>query len=365
MTLTRPGRRIAALFGGLALAAATALIPSTAVATPPTTDTTRAANVSVLSGNRTQAAAGWLARQLVDGERFETTFDGVTYPDQGLTIDAIFAFAAAGVADDNGAKATTWLARPEILSGYIGDGTTNAYAGATAKILLAAEVRGVDPTTFGGVDIPARLRSLQQPSGRFTDTSPWGDYSNAFSQSLALLALDRSPAGAPTAAVDFLADAHCADGGFPLDYGLSTCTSDADSTAMSVQALAATGRHQEAAAGLNWLVSHQLSDGGFGTVGATTSNANSTGLAAQALLSSWRVIPGLTARHFLTERQVGCSAATTTRGAIAYDTGGYNPATATRATAQAVLGLAGTGFADLSSASARRNAPTLHCPATA
>ncbi|OPC84106.1 peptidase [Embleya scabrispora] len=364
MTLTRPGRRIAALFGGLALAGTAAMIPSTAAAAPPTTDTTPQANVSILSGNRTQAAAGWLARQLVDGERFETTFDGVTYPDQGLTIDAIFAFAAAGVADDNGAKATTWLARPEILSGYIGDGTTNAYAGATAKTLLAAEVRGVDPTSFGGVDLPTRLRSLQQPSGRFTDTSPWGDYSNAFSQSLALLALDRTPAGAPAAAVDFLADAHCADGGFPLNYGLSTCTSDADSTAISVQALAATGRHQEAAAGLNWLASHRLSDGGFGTVGATTSNANSTGLAAQALLSSWRVIPGLTARHFLTERQVGCSASTATRGAIAYDTGGYNPATATRATAQAVLGLAGTGFADLSSAGARRNAPELHCPTT-
>ncbi|MGC0417399.1 peptidase [Embleya sp. AB8] len=366
MTLTtRPGRRIATLLGGLALAGATALIPATAVAAPTTTGPTPAADASVLAGNRTQAAAGWLARQLVDGERFETTFNGVTYPDQGLTIDAILAFAAAGVADHNGAKATTWLARPEILSGYIGDGATNAYAGATAKTLLAAEVRGVSPTTFGGVDLPARLRSLQQPSGRFTDTSPWGDYSNAFSQSLALLALNRTPGGVPTAAVDFLAGAHCADGGFPLNYGLPTCTSDADSTAMSVQALAATGRSQEAAAGLNWLAAHQLSDGGFGTVGATTGNANSTGLAGQALLSSWRVLPGLTARHFLTERQVGCSATPATRGAIAYDATGFNPSTATRATAQAVLGLAGTGFADLTAAGARPDAPTLHCPGTA
>ncbi|WP_331766291.1 peptidase [Embleya sp. NBC_00896] len=365
MTLTRPGRRIAALFGGLALAAATALIPAAAVAAPTTTGSTPATNASVLAGQRTQAAAGWLARQLVDGERFEVTFDGVTYPDHGLTIDAILAFAAAGVADHNGAKATAWLARPEILSGYIGDGTTNAYAGATAKTLLAAEVRRVDPNTFGGVDLPARLRSLQQPSGRFTDTSPWGDYSNAFSQSLALLALDRTPAGAPAAAVSFLAGAHCADGGFPLDFGLPTCTSDADSTAMSVQALAATGRPQEAAAGVQWLVAHQLADGGFGTPGATTSNANSTGLAGQALLSSWRLLPGLTARHFLTERQVGCSATSATRGAIAYDAGGFDPSTATRATAQAVLGLAGTGFADLTAQGARPDAPTPHCPDSA
>ncbi|MEU0937723.1 peptidase [Embleya sp. NPDC005971] len=363
MTLTRPGRRISALFGGLLLAAATAVVPATAGAAPTPAD--RSATASLPAGNRTQAAAGWLARQLVDGERFEATFDGVTYPDQGLTIDAVLAFAAAGVAEQNGAKATAWLARPEILSGYIGDGTTNAYAGATAKVLLAAEVRGTNPGNFGGVDLPTRLRALQQPSGRFTDTSPWGDYSNAFSQSLALLALDRTPAGAPTAAVDFLAGAHCADGGFPLNFGLATCTADADSTAMSVQALAATGRHQEAAAGLNWLVAHQLSDGGFGTPGAVTSNANSTGLAGQALLSSWRVLPGLTARQFLGGRQVGCSGPPATRGAIAYDATGFDPATATRATAQAVLGLAGTGFADLTAAGARPDAPALHCPSSA
>lgn len=365
MTLTRPGRRIAALLGGLLLAAATAVVPATASAAPANSAPTNSAPAtadSVLAGNRTQAAAGWLARQLVDGERFEATFDGVTYPDQGLTIDAILAFAAAGVAEQNAAKATAWLARPEILSGYIGDGTSNAYAGATAKLLLAAEVRGANPSSFGGVDLPTRLRALQQPSGRFTDLSPWGDYSNAFSQSLALLALDRTPAGAPAGAVDFLAGARCADGGFPLDFGKPTCTSDADSTAMSVQALAATGRPQEAAAGLNWLVGHQLADGGFGTPGAGTSNANSTGLAAQALLSSWRLLPGLTARHFITERQVPCTGAPATRGAIAYDATGFDPSTATRATAQAILGLAGTGFAGLNAAGARPDAPHLHCP---
>ncbi|MFI6586312.1 peptidase [Embleya sp. NPDC050493] len=361
MTLTRSGRKISALFGGLLLAAATAVVPATADAAAPA-PADQSATASILAGNRTRAAAGWLAGQLVDGERFETTFDGVTYPDQGLTIDAILAFAAAGVADQSGAKATTWLARPEILSGYIGDGTTNAYAGATAKLLLAAEVRGANPSNFGGVDLPTRLRSLQESSGRFTDTSPWGDYSNTFSQSLALLALDRTPAGAPTAAVDFLAGAHCADGGFPLNFGLATCTSDADSTAMSVQALVATGRQQEATAGLNWLAAHQLSDGGFGTPGATTSNANSTGLAGQALLSSWRVVPGLTARHFLIQRQVGCSATPATRGAIAYDATGFDPSTATRATAQAIPGLAGIGFADLTSAHALPDAPTLNCP---
>jgi hypothetical protein len=70
---------------------------------------------------------------LVDGERFEVGFGGTKFPDQGLTIDAIFAFGSAGVSGTYGANAIAWLAKPGILSGYIGDGTVEAYAGATAK----------------------------------------------------------------------------------------------------------------------------------------------------------------------------------------------------------------------------------------
>ncbi|MEU7175279.1 hypothetical protein ABZ949_27790 [Micromonospora tulbaghiae] len=149
---------------------------------------------------RPEAAAGWLARQLVDGERFEAVFDGVAYPDQGLTLDAVFAFAAAGAADDYSADALAWVTRPDVRDGYVGDGVAEAYAGATAKLALAVQVRGGDPADVGGVDLIARLRSLQTPAGRFSDRSAYGDYSNAFSQSFALLALDRTAAGAPPAA---------------------------------------------------------------------------------------------------------------------------------------------------------------------
>ncbi|HEX8869743.1 MAG TPA: peptidase, partial [Lentzea sp.] len=77
--------------------------------------------------NKADAASGWLARQMVDGERFEADFGGQKFPDQGLTIDAIFAFAASRSSDTNAEKAITWLAKPEITSGYIGSGT-EAYA---------------------------------------------------------------------------------------------------------------------------------------------------------------------------------------------------------------------------------------------
>lgn len=310
--------------------------------------------------DRADAAAGWLARQMVDGERFESTFDGVVYPDQGLTIDAVFAFAATKVADAYAARATTWLTRPEVLSGYIGDGTTEAYAGATAKLALAAQVRGVDPASFGGVDLLDRLRGLQAPSGQFVDRSAWGDYSNAFSQSLAILALQRSPSGAPAATVTFLAGSRCQDGGYPLLFAQATCVSDVDATAMSVQALLAADRFGDAAAGLRWLAGVQEADGGF-VNSSGTPNANSTGLAGQALRAGGWLVAASRAKAFLVGLQVGCAGTPAERGAVAYTTAGFDPATAARATAQATLGLAGVGFGRLSAVGARAAAPVLAC----
>ncbi|MGW2548246.1 peptidase, partial [Kitasatospora sp. NPDC001574] len=295
-------RRTLGLLAIPALALATALPAVTAAHATP-------AQSSAPTVRPDAAAAGWLARQLVDGDHFESVFDGTAYPDQGLTIDAVLAFAASRSSDQAAAKATAWLARPDVIGGYLGDGTTEAYAGATAKLLLAVEVRGENPTAFGGVDLPDRLRSLQSPSGRFSDRSQWGDYSNAFGQSLALIALKRTPGGAPAAAVDFLADSQCAEGGFPVSYGQATCASDADATALAVQALAATGRTAKANAGLGWLTGHQNADGGFAAAGATTSNANTTGLATQALFSGGRFGAGLKGWSSLVKLQQGCSAA--------------------------------------------------------
>ncbi|WP_331744209.1 peptidase [Kitasatospora sp. NBC_01300] len=310
------------------------------------------------------AAGGWLARQLVDGDHFESVFNGTAYPDQGLTIDAVLAFAASRSSDQAAAKATAWLAKPEIISGYLGDGTTEAYAGATAKLLLAVEVRGGNPTAFGGVDLPARLRSLQTAEGRFSDRSQWGDYSNAFGQSLALIALHRTTGGAPAAAVDFLANSQCADGGYPVSFGQAACTSDPDATALAAQALAATGRTAKADAGLGWLTAHQNADGGFSAAGAAASNANTTGLATQALLAGGRFVAGLKGWSSLVKLQQGCATDPAVRGAVAYDATGFNAGTGARATAQAVLGLAGTPLATLSAAGARPDAPVPACPAT-
>jgi hypothetical protein len=310
--------------------------------------------------NKADAAAGWLARQMADSQRFEVVFDGVTYPDQGLTIDAIFAFAASKTGSGHAGNAIDWLAQPAVLTGYLGDGATEAYVGGTAKLALAAQVTGVDATAFGGIDLISRLRGLQAPSGRFADLSAWGDYTNAFTQSFAILALDRTTTGAPAAAVSYLAGSRCADGGYPLLFEQATCASDVEATAMATQALIAAGDLPAAWPGLTWLVGQQQPGGGFASYGVV--NANSTGLAAAALHTGGRLLAAANARGYLRTLHQGCTAPVADRGAIAFTTGVFDPSTAPRATAQAVLGLTATGYAQLTLSGAGAATPTLACP---
>jgi hypothetical protein len=310
--------------------------------------------------NREAAASGWLARQMTDGSHLVTKFKGVNYPNQGGTIDALLAFAATGTANRYGQRAINWLQRPAILSNYIGNGKTESFAGATAKALLAAEVRGINPAKFGGVNLVARLTRLRAKSGRYRDHSSFGDFSNAFSQALAIIALSRR-GSAPTKAVRFLIRSECQNGGFPLDFSQKACTSYPDATAMDVQALLAAGRPIAAGRGLRWLAHVQQRNGGFIAAPGAAPNANSTGLAGEALAAGGWFHRAARARRFLLSLQVGCSEKVANRGALAFDRTGFRHSTAVSATAQGILGLTDVGLAKLSSRGARRAAPHLDC----
>jgi hypothetical protein len=310
--------------------------------------------------NREAAASGWLARQMTGGSHFVIKYKGVSYPNQGGTIDAIFAFAATGTASRYSARATKWLERPGVLSNYIGNGKTESYAGATAKVLLAAEVRGVNPARFGGINLVTRLARLRAKSGRYRDHSSFGDFSNAFSQALAIIALSRR-GGAPAKAVRFLIRSECKNGGFPLDFNQKTCTSYPDATAMDVQALLAAGRPAAAGRGLHWLARVQQPGGGFIASPGAAPNANSTGLAGEAFAAGGWFHRAARARRFLLSLQVGCSGKPANRGALAYDRTGFRRSTAVSATAQGILGLADVRLAKLTARGARRAAPHLRC----
>lgn len=338
-------RRLTVVVGTTLAVVAGASLPANADAAPNTAET----------------AAGWLARQLVDGERMETVFDGTAYPDQGLTADVVLALDSAKVGQEHAAKATAWLSTPDVLSGYLGDGTAESYAGAHAKTALVAQAQGQNPASFGGVDLISRLTALQAPSGRFSDKSSFGDNSNGITQALAIIALDRNGT-APAAAVGYLAGSACPDGGFPLNFEQPTCASDVDTTGFVVQALLAADRSGEAGKALDWLQGKQQADGGFGGSGPTPGvNANSTGLAAAALHTGGRTTQAERAAGYLISLQVGCSAAAADRGAIAYDGAGFSADIARRATAQAIPGITGVGLAEVTSDGARGPAPALDC----
>lgn len=310
-----------------------------------------------------QAAAGWLATQLVDGERFEADLGDVgVFPDQGLTLDAVLAFAAAGVASDHADAALSWVAQEDILANYLGTELGGAFAGAYAKLAFTTQVYGLDPASFGGVDVIGQLRDLQAANGRFSDDSDFGDNSNAFSQAFAILALDRTADGAPADAVAFLVSEQCPDGGIPLIFGEDTCTSEVDATGVAAQALLAAGETEAADAALDWLVSQQQPSGGFPSGPQIDElNANSTGLAGQALGAGGRDQAADQAAAFLRTLQVGCDGPEAEQGAVAYDETGFDPATVVRATAQAALGLAGVSLAELDGTTAGSQVPALDC----
>jgi hypothetical protein len=232
------------------------------------------------------------------------------------------------------------------------------------------EVAGQDPTSYQGIDLIDRLQDLLTPTGQFKSKSASpGDFTNTFTQSLAILALARADGvTVPASAVSFLAGVQCGDGGFPSPFVPESgkqCTSLPDTTAMVVQALLAGDDTTNAAEGLAWLVDHQASDGGFG-------NSNDTGLAAQALRVGGKTAAADKAVAYLRSLQVGCDGTEANRGAIAFSpldpahptNTGFQADTAPRATAQAILGLVGTGLLELEAGTLQREAPTLtvDCP---
>lgn len=312
-------------------------------------------------------AVGWLLGELRDGS-LPGPFGGT---DWGLSIDALWAMHAAGVGRAAAADVTSALAAD--VDAYIGPDTYGdpraRLAGATAKVLLAADVAGRDPARFGGYDLRAELLALMQgprddQPGRFSDRRTDLDASNTVGQSLGVVGLART-GGVPRPAVDFLADQQCAAGWFRLyaDDG-RTCAAgrssapDVDATATAVQALLAAGGERAAAGrALDWLQQRQRGDGSFGGGQSTSApNANSTGLAAQALAAGGRDGSAAAAAGWLRARQLTAADVRGTPAASEVGAVGYDPQAVAqavddglprnvrdqwqRATAQAVLGLA-------------------------
>lgn len=324
------------------------------------------------------SAAYYLQQQLeAGGSHFSLETDFGTSVDYGVTADAVLALAAAGTGQAEAERATDYLAGNVV--NYIGFGdATEIYAGSVAKLINVALVQGRDPADFGGFDLLGTLQSLETESGRFSDDSQWGDFSNTFGQSLALIALERAGVEPSPASIAFLGEQQCPDGGFQLYMDDTPCTdaanSDPDATALAVQALIAVGGPAESVdAGLDFLASRQGADGGVGGGAPQTApNANSTGLAGQAFLAGGRTAEADLASAYISGLQYGCTFPEALRGGIAYDPAAYAiqeaaGAEATpidqdrRSTTQALLALAGTPLYAVTAEGASDTAPAPTC----
>ena len=337
-------------------------------------------------GTAAGTAAGWLTEQYTAGTHLQTDSGGTFYDDPGLTADGILALDAAHVGQTFAATATSWLAAH--VGSYVGDGNSESYAGALAKAALTAQAQGLNPKLFGGRNLLADLAARQVATGganpgRYSDKSQYGDFSNAITQSFAILALTRAdnlvPGGpknpqlpaATTSLNSLRCDKAGEDGGFRLAYAdpkapQGTCVSDPDATAVAIQALALKADDPA----LNYLQRQQQADGGLEATQGPE-NANTTGLAAVAFGLAGLQGAAAKAAGYLRARQAEAKAPTAV-GAVNFTKGAYDANTSLRATSQALLGLVvgddiekgprAAGYLTVSRSGAAPGAPTTAVP---
>lgn len=227
----------------------------------------------------------WLLGELADNDdRFQQSFDGNKFDDIGLTIDALLAVASAGGNGDAQAAASAAYVL-ENASSYVSFGE-DRYAGPLGKLMVFAQARGLNTTNVDGLNLEEEVRARLQPSGRFTDKSEFGDFSNGVGQAFDMIALSKTTEKVPANAVTWLLAQQCPNGGFRTDYSddLPSCTSDDDAdldgTSFALLALAVStlneAQQAKVDAGLEYLLDNQGEDNLIG-------NANSSGVAASAL----------------------------------------------------------------------------------
>jgi IPT/TIG domain-containing protein len=241
-------------------------------------------------------AAQWLGAQLSSTGFIPGATP--TTPDLSATANAVLALAATGV-DPSGVQTAVSYLEANSASYILADGSDGP--GQLSLLILDAEATGVDPTNFGGTNLVSRLSATEQTSGPdaglFGTESQLGDYdAGTFNQGLALAALKEAGVTADSAALTWLVQQQCPDGGWALpDIALNTCTEDpstfagpdTNSTSMAIQGLQAQGAVTSgiSASALSFLQGAQNADAGWGYQPTNSTDPDSTALVIQALLA--------------------------------------------------------------------------------
>ena len=264
----------------LALAAAT--LAGTLVAAP------LPVNADAVSDAGAKAMKWLITKQEADGGYSSGFAPG---SDVGVTADAVLAFVAA---KQPLAQVRSRLGRTPL--DYLATQARKKLSiGQYAKIALAVKAAGLNPARFGGKNLISLIQA-----GYDAKTGVIGD--NVFIHGLAIVTLANAGATVPATATTTLESYQAANGGWAF---MGAGAPDVDTTAMAVQALIALGRPKTTGAvarGLGYLHSLQNADGGYPYQSpsdfGTDTNANSTGLVAQAIIAggdqpeSWAAAKG-------------------------------------------------------------------------
>lgn len=196
----------------------------------------------------------------------------------GFSSEAAFAARGLGV-DSAGWRRDGGRSLAEFLAAEADDYSAGGAAQA-GKALAGAVAAGLDPRAVGGVDLVARVMSrYDEATGRF-GASTW-DQSWSM---IGLAAADGPPLLQARLSLDALEAASSPGGGWGFTFGAAEA--DADSTGLALQAMAGALRDQRSRSmvdGLAFLDRTQQGDGGWGHGGA--SNVNSTAYGLQGLLA--------------------------------------------------------------------------------
>jgi len=200
----------------------------------------------------------------------------------GSTADVVLAIVAAGgdpaTFDQEGNTPLTYLAA---------NASKAATAGDLAKLIMATIAAGENPRRFGDTDPVARLEALIDRSGKIG-----GETDTFFAHCLAVLALKSAMRPIPKGAVDYIKAAQQENGGWAWDGSTATAP-DTNTTAFAVQALIAAGEpatSQAVTKALDYYRSIQNDDGGWPyqnpSAYGTDTDANSTAVTIQALIAA-------------------------------------------------------------------------------
>jgi len=194
--------------------------------------------------------------------------------DLGTTADVVVALVAAGE-DPNELRSADGQTPLDRLSVQLEAGVAES-AGQLAKIVTAVVAAGQDPRDFAGHNLVDELLALQDEEGVFG--------MGAFEHCLSLIALQNAGETRPAGAVEALVAAQNEDGGWGFVAGEA---SDTNTTGLCLQALALEDAPDAVEAALAYLAGIQNEDGGWPYQNpsdfGTTSDASSTALVIQAL----------------------------------------------------------------------------------